>query len=663
MSYYQLNDHLYHIGDKLSLNGLDCNPYLMIEGDEAVLFDPGSKRDFDIVWENIIALVDPQKIKYVVLHHQDPDLCSQVPLLEMKGLNFKVVTTWRTMTIIQYYDIQSEYYLVEEHDFLLKFSTGKVLNFLLTPYLHFPGAFVTYDPDQKYLFSSDLFGAFTYNRTLFADDSYLNKMITFHEHYMPANSVIRPVMDMLLNYPIEKILPQHGSIIDKDIKKYIHTLRNLECGSLLRPIKKDLMKTGGFIVVFSEVYQRFQNIFPYDEVLEFFHEMNRFSIDDNQEIYAYNGDPFELWNTLFKRVKEEKGIRWLTVSEPFIRHLCATYDLTLPEIFLSSLEEAERKNLELQNINQALDLKIQSVNERLLKCPVTGLYNEVFLKSLLMDELENEDWRELGTLVTIGIDDFSKYKLKFGQQEEESVLKNLKYLLVTDFGEQSVYRLTSTDYALYLKGYTKENLITAIEDIRHKIEQSDMFLAKVTVSMGAAFNNELNLDLSAYDIIAEQYMEKSLNRLRTAKLKGKNYFCYSGETEVEQHSDSPILVVDSDKINTEVIYNFILELGVQGTQVHIARDGVEALEKARQFLPKMIISEVMLDKMDGFLLKEELLKDSKTKDIEVIFVSYQKDRESVERAASLGVIHFLKKPYLLSELMGIVNKKIREVKS
>ncbi len=656
MSYYKLKDNLYHIGDKSSVNGLDCNPYLLVEGDEAVLFDPGSKLDFEMVWRNINELIDPQMIKYVVLHHQDPDLCSQMPLLENAGVKAKVVTTWRTMTIIQYYDIKSEFYLVEENDFTLTFKTGRTLKFLLTPYLHFAGAFVTYDESLKALFSSDLFGAFSYNRTLFADENYMNKMLAFHEHYMPANSVLRPVMDTLLNYQIQTILPQHGSIIAEDPKKYILALRTLECGSLLRPIKKDLMKSGGIIVIYNEVFQRLKTVFPYEEVVALFNDMTAFSINESQEIYAYVGDPYKLWEDIFRRIRDLKGYRWLIVIEPFLRNLCATYELSIPEVLLSSLEDAERKNLELQQINVALDQKIQSVNERLLKCPLTGLYNETFLKSLLIDELENEDWRDVGTIVTIGIDDFSKYKLKYGVNEESTVLNNLMYLLVSAFGEQSVYKMTSADFGLYIKGYSEEAVISSVETLRHQIEQSDLFLAKLTVSLGAVFNKELNLDLTSYEVVVDQYIEKSLNRLRISKLKGKNYFCYSGDHENAQITGASVLIVDSDRINTEIISNFILELGVE---VSKAADGFEALELAKKIQPKLIITEVILDKMDGFLLREELLKDSRTKGIEVVYVSYQKDQDSVERASDLGVTYYLKKPYLLSELVGIVNKKIR----
>ena len=65
--------------------------------------------------------------------------------------------------------------------------------------------------------------------------------------------------------------------------------------------------------------------------------------------------------------------------------------------------------------------------------------------------------------------------------------------------------------------------------------------------------------------------------------------------------------------------------------------------------------------MDGFLLKEKLLSNSRTKNIEVIYLSYQKDEDSVNRAQELGVVHYVKKPYLLSELLGLIKRNIRGV--
>ncbi len=89
-----------------------------------------------------------------------------------------------------------------------------MLDFIHSPYLHAPGAIMTYDRQSKTLFSGDLFGGVDINWSLFADDSYFPQMDTFHQRYMPSNAILRPCMEKLAGMDIERIVPQHGSILE-----------------------------------------------------------------------------------------------------------------------------------------------------------------------------------------------------------------------------------------------------------------------------------------------------------------------------------------------------------------------------------------------------------------------------------------------------------------
>lgn len=651
-------EQIYHVGDLKSINGLDCNPYLLIDEEEAVLFDPGSNLDFEVVLENVKNLIDINKIKYIVLHHQDPDFCSSVPQFENLGLRPKIVTSWRSMTLIQYYDIQSEYYVLEEHGHELILTSGRVIHFIPTPYLHFAGAFASYDTKTKVLFSSDLFGAFSFNRTMFADDEYMEKMITFHEHYMPSNSVIRPVMEVLSTYDIAMILPQHGAIINKEIGKYIEALRTLECGTLLNPIKKDLLASGGYLRIFNDVLKRLLALYPRETVLDIFQPVSEITINSEDNVIGYTGNPNQVWNDLFEVIRDRAGMIWITSIEPYVRKLAATYEIQIPEVFESMLTTVDLENQKLLKINQSLEQTISIVNERLIKNSVTGLYNEIFLKSLLIEELEKEDWKDIGAFICIGIDNFSNYKLFYGVEEVNVALNNMAYLLKEKFGNNAVFKLDTTDFGIYLKGHSRESVIEKTEALRVMIAKSDLFLEKLTVSIGIVFSNEIKIDLSSFDLTATQYMELSFTRLRKAKHAGKNRVCATGVEELENASKNSVLIVDTDRTNAEVLRTFIKNMGIE---VLIAEDGYQALEIVEEKLPDMIVTEINIPKMDGFLLKEQLMSNSKTKNIEVIYLSYQKDEDSVNRAQELGVIHYVKKPYLLSELLGLIKRNISGV--
>jgi GGDEF domain-containing protein len=95
---------------------------------------------------------------------------------------------------------------------------------------------------------------------------------------------------------------------------------------------------------------------------------------------------------------------------------------------------------------------------------------------------ETKTGGRIGILALIGIDDFADYIIRFGNQEEQIVLNNLAYLLKENFGENAVYRMDLPDFALYLKGLTRQEVVERLEKIRVKVNKGDYFLGKITIS-------------------------------------------------------------------------------------------------------------------------------------------------------------------------------------
>ena len=649
-----LAPHIYHVGDDVTHEGLNCHPYLLIDGETGVLFDPGSLMDIEIVLEKIESLLPLSQVKYVVLHHEDPDFCSAVPWLEQRGLQAVIVTTWRTMSLVQYYGIKSPYYLLEEHSNELFLPSGRRLEFLLTPYLHFAGAFMTYDKQTKTLFSSDLFGSYSFNKTFYAEADYIEKMRTFHEHYMPCNAILRPVMENLLRYDIERILPQHGSLIVSDIPKYIHALKNLECGQLMAPLKKNLLASGGFLTVYNEILTRYLATYNPDEVLMAFQNMDFLHMNELHQIDCFEGDGIHVWHALFESIKEQKGYLWLSVIEPYAKLLSNTYSIPVPAIFHTLLESAQETADKLLEINRHLDQTVKAVQEKLIRCPITGLLNETFFKSLMLEELENEDWRDLGAIMLVNIDGLFQIKQKYGEREADNTLNNMAYLMKNSFGETAAYKMQLADFALYVPNQPVEHLIETADAFRNQVFSSDLFIQDITVSIGLAFPKEIHLDSPTLESAYEGYMALAQSRLRHAQESGRNIVCHTGEFSDLLHENFKVMIVDSDQTHLEVLKMFLSELDIQ---VITASDGDEAFHLAGEHLPQLIISDVILPKIDGFLLREKLLQRSSTKNIDFIYVSHQKDETSITRALDLGVIHYLKKPYLLSEVIGIANRR------
>ena len=234
---------IYWVGSHDPKEPFQCNPYLLVDGKEAILFDPGGISDYSKVAEKVFSIVEPAQIRYLVLHHQDPDVCACLPLLEQVTDHgkMKIITHSMTSILIRYYGIKSEFYLVDKNSYTLRLKSGRILRFLTTPFCHFPAAIVTYDEQEKILFSSDLFGAINPGGSLFAREGYQKQMQTFHAGYMASTRHLSAVMETMAKLDLAMILPQHGSIISGEmIPQCIDFLKNLPCGIDAQVTEKEL---------------------------------------------------------------------------------------------------------------------------------------------------------------------------------------------------------------------------------------------------------------------------------------------------------------------------------------------------------------------------------------------------------------------------------------
>jgi diguanylate cyclase (GGDEF)-like protein/PAS domain S-box-containing protein len=107
-------------------------------------------------------------------------------------------------------------------------------------------------------------------------------------------------------------------------------------------------------------------------------------------------------------------------------------------------------------------------------------------------------------------------------------------------------------------------------------------------------------------------------------------------------TDAEILIVeDSPTQATEL--QFLLESA--GCKVLVARDGLEALRCLAECLPTIVISDVVMPKMDGYELCRQLKADPRTADIPVILVTRLADARDVVHGLACGADNFIVKPY------------------
>jgi flavorubredoxin len=243
----EIDNGIYWVGFYDKQAGLHCNPYLLIDDDEAIVIDGGSRPDFATVMMKILQTgIAPDQIIALLYQHYDPDLCGSIPNFEnlIKNKDLKIISAIENLMFIRHYAAISELLPISKLNYQYKFSSGRTLQFIKTPYSHSGGSIVTFDPKSEILFSSDLFGSLSTEWELFLklrpdcmdcvdlsncpeekQSCPINDILNFHKKLMTSKKALRYSIEKILEVPFRMIAPQHGSIInDKEIMRYVFKL-------------------------------------------------------------------------------------------------------------------------------------------------------------------------------------------------------------------------------------------------------------------------------------------------------------------------------------------------------------------------------------------------------------------------------------------------------
>jgi two-component system sensor histidine kinase/response regulator len=91
-----------------------------------------------------------------------------------------------------------------------------------------------------------------------------------------------------------------------------------------------------------------------------------------------------------------------------------------------------------------------------------------------------------------------------------------------------------------------------------------------------------------------------------------------------------------------------------------AVNGREALRLAKQEIPDLIISDVMMPDMDGYALLDELQKEPRTVSIPFLFLTAKSERTDVRFGMQLGADDYITKPFVFEELIAAVESRLKK---
>ncbi|MET0556160.1 MAG: SpoIIE family protein phosphatase [Vicinamibacteria bacterium] len=117
-----------------------------------------------------------------------------------------------------------------------------------------------------------------------------------------------------------------------------------------------------------------------------------------------------------------------------------------------------------------------------------------------------------------------------------------------------------------------------------------------------------------------------------------------------------VLIVDDTMLNRRILQELLRREGIDAA---CAENGAQALEKAVQYGPDLILLDVMMPELDGFEVCRRLKSDCDTASVPIIFLSALGEVDDKVRGLSLGAEDYITKPFENAEVMARVRAQLR----
>ncbi len=196
-------------------DGTSYNAYLVKGQDATALIDSADPALQD---EFMDQLQGVERIDYVVSQHSEQDHSGMIPLVMARFPNAKLVCSAKAKDLLSTHLRLPEDRLVVVEDGQTISLGDKTLQFVYTPWVHWPETMCTYIPQDKCLFSCDLFGSHLATTDLFVTDEarvYEAAKRYYAEIMMPFRSFIIKNLEKLGALDFDMIAPSHGPVYGK----------------------------------------------------------------------------------------------------------------------------------------------------------------------------------------------------------------------------------------------------------------------------------------------------------------------------------------------------------------------------------------------------------------------------------------------------------------
>ncbi len=230
-------------GQYIVPNGISYNSYVILD-EKIAVFDTVDARFGDAWLSNLREALDGRTPDYLIVQHMEPDHSASILHFTEAYPEAKIVASAKAFVMMKNFfgvDFADRQVVVADKDTL---SLGKhTLTFLTAPMVHWPEVIVTYDSEDKVLFSADGFGKFGTPDT---DEDWACEARRYYIGIVGKyGAQVQSLLKKAAALDIQKICPLHGPVLSENLSYYIGLY---DTWSSYRP------ETEGIVIAYTSVY-------------------------------------------------------------------------------------------------------------------------------------------------------------------------------------------------------------------------------------------------------------------------------------------------------------------------------------------------------------------------------------------------------------------------
>ena len=227
----QVTENIYNVGvnDKevdlfegqyVVPNGMAYNSYLVIDK-EVALFDTVAEGFYDQWTKNIKEVLGDRKVDYLIVQHMEPDHSYNVKNFLEENPQTKIVSSSKAFIMMKNFfgeDFADRQVVVGENSTLCLGT--RTLTFVTAPMVHWPEVIMTYDDQDKAVFSADGFGKFG---ALDVDEEWACEARRYYfgivgKYGAPVQALLKKISGL----DIKTICPLHGPVLTENLGYYLN---------------------------------------------------------------------------------------------------------------------------------------------------------------------------------------------------------------------------------------------------------------------------------------------------------------------------------------------------------------------------------------------------------------------------------------------------------